>query len=139
MHFQHIPWALIVAELVKFLKGFGLIPGAMAAYGAKRMYQGWRQKKAMSGWPSTSARVLNGQVHRENRRYWVELTYTYFVEEYRAGKYVRKFRNQDEAKEFVRQVRDRHVQIRYNQNAPDESVILDRDLELIAALAPQFR
>jgi len=127
------------AEMAKLLKAFGLIPGAVAAYGMKRMYQGWRQKKAMNGWPSTSARVLNGQVHKENRRYWVELTYSYYVEEYRSGKYVRKFRREEEADDFVRQVSDRQVQIRYNQNKPDESVILDRDLEMIAALTPQFR
>jgi len=39
----------------------------------------------------------------------------------------------------VRQVKDKHVQVHYDVSSPDKSVILDRDLELIALLAPQYR
>jgi len=39
----------------------------------------------------------------------------------------------------VRQVKDKRVQVHYDASDPEKSVILDRDLELIALLAPQYR
>jgi hypothetical protein len=72
-------------------------------------------------------------------RFWVELTYTYYVGEYRSGKHVHHFRREEEADEFVRQVKDKRVQVHYDASDPDKSVILDRDLEVIALLAPQYR
>jgi hypothetical protein len=139
MNFRHFPWGEIVFVLIKLLKMFGIIPGAIAAFGVKKFYQKWRQNKAMAGWPATDATILNGQVHKQGiRRYWVELTYTYFMDEYRSGKHVRRFHREEDADEFVRQVKDKRVQVHYNASDPNQSVILDRDLEVIALLAPQF-
>ena len=139
MHSHHWPWALIVPELVKLLKIFGLIPGAAAAFGLRRFYQKWRQKRAMEGWPATDATIQSGNTHKEGfRSNWAEVTYTYYVGEYRAGKYVRRFRKADEAADFVREVKDKRVHVHYNADDPDKSVILDRDIEMIAMLAPQF-
>jgi hypothetical protein len=140
MHFHHIPWGEIVFVLVKLLKMFGIIPGAIAAFGVKKFYQKWRQNQAMSGWPATDATIQSGEVHKKGwRSFWVELTYTYFVGEYRSGKHVHRFHREEDADEFVRQVKDKKVQVHYNASDPDKSVILDRDLEVIALLAPQFR
>ncbi len=79
MHFHHIPWGEIVFVLVKLLKMGGIIPGALAAFGVRRLYQKWRQNKAMAGWPATDGTIQSGQVHKQGLRYWVELTYTYYV------------------------------------------------------------
>ena len=67
------------------------------------------------------------------------MTYSYFVGEYRVGRYVRNFRREDDADEFVRQVRDKRLQVHYKESSPDTSVILDRDLDLIVHLVPQLR
>jgi Protein of unknown function (DUF3592) len=139
MHFNHIPWGAIVFGLVKLLKVFGLIPGAIAAFGVRRLYQKWRQNKAISGWPATDATIQSGQVHKQGWHVWVELTYTYYVGEYRSGTHVHKFRSGEQANEFVRQVKDKRVQVHYDGDHPEKSVILDRDLEMVAMLAPQFR
>jgi hypothetical protein len=139
MNFHHIPWEPILFGIVKLFKVFGIIPGAMAAYGVRRLYQRWRQNKAMAGWPATDATIQSGQVHKEGMRYWVELTYTYYVTEYRSGKHVHRFRREEDADEFVRQIKDKRVQVHYNASKPDNSVILDRDLEVVALLAPQYR
>jgi len=140
MRFHHIPWGEIVFVLVKLLKAFGIIPVAIAAFGVKKFYQKRRQNKAMAGWPATDATIQSGEVHKQGfRRFWVELTYTYFVGEYRSGKHVHRFHREEDADEFVRQVKDKRVQVHYDGSAPDKSVILDRDLEVIALLAPQFR
>jgi len=137
MH-SHIPWELILASALKLLKTFGLIPGAVAAVGARRIIQKRLQRKAMEGWPATDARILSGSVHREGRRYWAELTYSYYVGEYRSGHYVRQFKHEEQADDFVRQLKDKTIHVHYNQSDPDRSVILDRDIEMVAILAPQY-
>ena len=137
MDWRHIPWHLIIAAAIKLLAKFGLIPGAAVGYGVKKLYQKRRQDRAASGWPSTDATVQSGNVHKQGpRQYWVELTYTYFVEEYRSGKHVHRFRNEEEAEDFLRQIKDKRIQVRYNPARPDESAILDRDLEMVALLSP---
>jgi hypothetical protein len=137
MDLRHIPWHIIIAAAIKLLAKFGLIPGAAVGYGVKKLYQKRRQNRASSGWPSTDATVQSGQVHKQGpRQYWVDLTYTYFVEEYRSGKHVHRFRNEEEAEDFLRQIKDKRIQIRYNPARPDESAILDRDLEMVAMLSP---
>lgn len=137
---DRIPWHLVAPIAFKLLAKFGLIPGAAAGYGVKKLYQKWRQNRAFVSWPSTEATVQFGTVHSPGpRQFWAELTYTYFVEEYRSGTHVHRFRKEDEADEFLRQIKDKRLQIRYNPRKPDESVILDRDLEMVALLVPQIR
>jgi hypothetical protein len=138
MHFERIPWSVIFLTAWHLLKAFGIIPGAIAAFGVRKLYQKWRQQKAIAGWPATDATIQSGQVHKQGWNTWVELSYTYFVGEYRSGTYVHKLRSQD-AEEFIRQVKDKHVLVHYNSNNPEKSVILDRDLELVALLTPQLR
>jgi hypothetical protein len=139
MHFNHIPWGAIILALVKLLKIFGLIPGAIAAFGVRRLFQKWRQNKAIAGWPATDATIQSGKVHKEGWRVWVELTYTYYVGEYRSGTHVHKFRREELADDFVRQVKDKRVHVHYDSDHPEKSVILDRDLEIVALLAPAYR
>jgi hypothetical protein len=140
MHYNSIPWRLVFLAVLKLLKTFGLIPGAMTAYWLRRRYQKWRQARALEGWPSTEARILSGTVHSEGpRRKWAEITYSYYVGEYRAGKYLRLFRREEDADEFVREIKDKRVYVRYKERDPDTSTILDRDLEMIAPVILQKR
>lgn len=128
-----LPWAL------KLLKILGIPLGAAASLGIRRLYQKWRANQALA-WPVANAIILSGQVQTTGRgMVFVELTYSYFVAEYRAGKYIRRFRRQEDADEFIRLVTDKHVQVRYRESNPEHSVILDRDLEMLALLAPQAR
>lgn len=139
MHWHRWPWGLIFIELVKLLKVFGLIPGAFAAAGVRKLYQKRRQKKAMEGWPATDATIQSGHVRKEGMRsYWAELRYTYYVGEYRTGTYVRHFRREELADDFVCQLKDKRVHVHYDGANPDKSVILDRDVEMVAMLAPEF-
>ena len=134
-----MPWEVIFFGMIKLIKAFGLIPGAIAAFGVRKLYQKWRQNKAMAGWPVTDGTILSGQVHREGRRrYWAEIAYCYFVGEYRSGTYVRRFRKEEDADAFVRQVKEKRLQVRYSDANPEQSVILDRDLEMIVLLSPQL-
>jgi hypothetical protein len=137
MNLHNIPWHLFIAAALKLLAKFGLIPGAAVGYGVKRWHQKRRQDKAFAGWPSTEARIQYGKVNAQGpRQYWVELTYTYFVDEYRSGMHVHRFRKEDEADAFLSEIRDKRIQVRYNPVKPAESAILDRDLEMVAMLTP---
>jgi hypothetical protein len=136
MNWTHFPWH-IVPLVFKLLAKFGLIPGAALGFGMRKLYQKRRQNRAGAGWPSTDATVQSGTVHKQGpRQYWVELTYSYFVEEYRTGKHVHRFRKEEDAEEFLHQIKDKRIQVRYNPAKPDESAILDRDLEMVVLLAP---
>jgi hypothetical protein len=139
MNFLHFHWGVILFWIIKLLKVFGIIPGAIAARWVQKLYQKQRQKRATEGWPSTEATVQSGKIHAEGRRHWAEITYSYFVGEYRAGAYIRKFRREEDAHDFVRQIRDKRLQVHYKDSNPDTSVILDRDVEMIVLLVPQLR
>ena len=133
-------WAYFVALGIKLLAKFGLIPGFIAAFGIQKFRQKYRQRKAVEGWPATEATVQIGRVHQDGpRNYWAEITYSYFVSEYRSGTYIRHFKTEDQAADFVREMKDRRIQVRYKESDPENSVILDRDLELIGLLVPQLR
>jgi uncharacterized SAM-binding protein YcdF (DUF218 family) len=130
---------LIFLWALKLLKIFGLPLGAVVALGVRRLYQKWRANQALA-WPVANAIILGGQVKTTSRGLvFVELTYSYFVAEYRAGKYLRRLRRAEDAEEFIRQMKDKHVQVRYRESNPEHSVILDRDIEMLALLTPQMR
>lgn len=140
MEIQHLNWGPILVGAFKLLKGFGLLPGAIAAIGVRKLYQKWRQRQAIAGWPATGATIQSGVVHQKGARsHWAEITYSYYVGEYRAGHYVRHFRKEEQASEFIRQLKDKRIQVRYNDADPDKSVILERDLEMVALLQPEMR
>jgi len=140
MHGYDIHWRLIFLLILKLLKSFGLIPGAMAAYWLRGVFQKWRQQRAVDGWPVTEATILWGKVEKEGlNRYWAEISYSYCVGEYRSGTYLRRFKREEEADEFVRQIKDKRIQIRYKESDPKNSTILDRDLELVAPMQLQMR
>jgi Protein of unknown function (DUF3592) len=137
MNTQHVPWEAILLGAIKLLKVFGVLPGAIAAFGVRKMAQRWWQNRAMAGWPATEATIQWGKVHQDGRKLWAEFTYSYFVGEYRSGTYLRRFRKEEDAEAFIRQAKDKRVQIRYDSSNPDRSVVLDRDLELVCLLMPQ--
>jgi hypothetical protein len=138
MHDSPLQWQVILLLLLKFLKTFGIIPGVLAAFWFRRLFQKWRQGRAMEGWPSTQATIQWGKTHNEGpRSIWAEITYSYFVGEYRSGTYVRFFRREEQADEFIRQLKDKQVQVHYKESDPDTSTLLDRDLEMLASISFQ--
>jgi len=103
----------------------------------------WRKNRAETiaqGWPSVEGLIVSGKVTPipKTSHFHVALQYTYFVEEYRTGKYLHDFPNESEADDFVRQMKDKRVQIRYNQSNPDKSVLEQSVIEQHVLLAPRF-
>jgi Protein of unknown function (DUF3592) len=105
-----------------------------------RRWRKSRQENIAQGWPSVEGRILNGTVAPipKTNHFHATLQYTYFVEEYRSGKYTHDFPSESEADEFVRQMKDKRVQIRYNQSSPDKSVLEQSVVEQHVLLTPRF-
>lgn len=103
----------------------------------------WRRnhvEEAAQGWPSAEGNITSGKVTRlaHTNRQLVTLEYSYFVEEYRYGKYTHEFSKKEEAEEFIRQLTNKHVQIRYNPSNPKQSVLEQRVAEQYVLLAKPF-
>jgi hypothetical protein len=106
-------------------------------------YTRWQRRRKESwaqGWPSAEARILHGKVVPvpKTNRYLATLTYSYYVEEYRSGTYTHEFTREAEADEFIRQMKDKKVQIRYDPGRPGNSVLEQSAVEQMVLLAPRF-
>jgi hypothetical protein len=105
-----------------------------------RRWRKTRDENAAQGWPSIEGRIISSNAARvENTsRYLVTLEYSFFLEGYHYGKYTHEFSKEDDANEFARQLKDKRVQIRYNQSNTDKSIVEQSVIEQHAMLAPRF-
>ncbi|MGP8258886.1 MAG: DUF3592 domain-containing protein [Acidobacteriaceae bacterium] len=112
-----------------------------AAWGAlfiRRWIKRHRERVAQS-WPIADGVILSGSVSRIRRtsHFHATLHYTYFVQEYRSGKYVHEFSTEANADDFVRLMRDKRVHIRYKQTNPGKSLLEQSVVEQIVLLSPR--
>jgi hypothetical protein len=127
-HYWHDFWRYIAP----FQHFFYLFFGAIAIL-LRRYWQKIREARA-AGWPSADGVVQAATVRRQNGNS-VEVQYRYYaLQEYRYGKYRRHFRKQADAENFAAAIRGRAVQVRYREDHPNVSVLMERDLELAGAL-----
>ena len=118
-------------------------PLAFIAGWAGIYLQRWRKQRAENaalGWPSVNGRINSGTFKEIPKiKHWlVTLEYTYFVGEYRTGKYVHEFQSAEEAGDFVRVMLNKEVPIRYKESNPNKSVLEQRAIEQHILLAPRF-
>jgi hypothetical protein len=112
----------------------------VAAWGAlfiRRWLKRHRERVAQS-WPIVEGVILNGAVThiRRTSHFHATLNYTYFVGEYRTGKYIHEFATEADADAFVRLLKDKRVRIRYKQSNPNKTVLEQSVVEQHAMLAP---
>jgi Protein of unknown function (DUF3592) len=104
---------------------FGLYFGF--AWGAVtwRRWQKRRRETIAQSWPSVEGVILAGHVAPAPKTscFLATLQYTYFVDEYHTGSYVHEFAKEIDADDFVRQLTNQRVPIRYNPSTGDESVL----------------
>ena len=74
----------------------------------------------------------------KTRQFHAVLVYTYFIGEYRSGKYHHDFGSEGQADDFVRQMKDKRVHIRYHPSDPDKSVLEQSVIEQHVLLTPRF-
>jgi hypothetical protein len=131
LRFGHV-WVYLLKWPLYFVAGWAAI-----------YLRRWRKDRLESnaqGWPSVDGLIISGKVTPvpKTGRFLATLQYTYFVEEYRSGKYVHEFKSEAEADDFARQMKDKRVQIRYQQSKPNKSVLEQRVVEQFVLLAPRF-
>jgi hypothetical protein len=105
-----------------------------------RRWQKTRAERIAQGWPSVEGTIHSGKVTPipKTTRYLATLQYSYFVQEYRSGTYVHEFTRESDADNFVRQLKDKRIQIRYNESNPDKSVLEQSVIEQQIQLTPRF-
>jgi hypothetical protein len=115
--FQHFIYIFIGAAIVAF-----------------RHYWQKIQENRAAGWPSADGVVQSATIKQHNGS-WVEASYRYYaLQEYRYGKYRRYFFKKAAAKEFAANIKGRSLQVRYREDSPNVSVLMERDLEMTGAL-----
>jgi hypothetical protein len=118
------------------------VGGFAAAWGGLyfRRWKKRRSEESAQSWPLIEARVSNGKVVPipKTSRFLATLEYIYFLDEYHTGKYTHEFSKESDADEFVRNMRDKRVQVRYKQSNPDQSVLEQSIIEQHIQLAPRF-
>jgi hypothetical protein len=131
-----LPFAHLWGYLLKWPLAF--ITGWAAIY--FRRWRKSRRENAAQGWPSVEGVIVSGKATPipKTSHAHVTLQYTYFVDEYRTGQYDHDFPNETDADEFVRQMKDKRVQIRYQQSNPDKSVLEQSVVEQHVMLASRF-
>jgi hypothetical protein len=128
------------SELVTLSIRYALIFGI--AWGALH-FRRWRKRRRETiaqGWPSVEGVIVSGNVTPipKTTHFNATLQYTFFVDEYRTGKYVHEFNKESDADDFVRQLKDKRLQIHYKESNPDKSVLEQSVVEQIVQLAPRF-
>jgi hypothetical protein len=106
-------------------------------------WQRWQKRRRETiaqSWPYVEGIIISGKVTPipKTTRFHAMLQYTFFVEEYRTGKYVHEFTREIDADDFVRQMKDKRVQIRYKDSNPDKSVLEQSVIEQHILLTPRF-
>ena len=131
MHFHWLDWLYPIWHL---LHGYlPYIVGGGGAAGGQTLWQKLRQRRA-AAWPSADGEVQSATVRHKNG-HTVVVQYRYFARsEYHYGKYSRHFRRQQNAEQFAQALRGRHIQVRYQEDKPAVSVVLDQDLRMTGAL-----
>jgi len=125
-------WTEAIKWAIYFVAGWGAV-----------YFRRWRKSRRESiaqSWPSVEGRIVSGNVSpiTKTTRFHATLQYTYFIEEYRTGKYIHEFQKEADADDFLRQMKDQRVQIRYKQSDPDKSVLEQSVVEQLVLLTPRF-
>ncbi|HZZ37694.1 MAG TPA: DUF3592 domain-containing protein [Acidobacteriaceae bacterium] len=111
---------------------------AVAAGGAVVLFRNWWQRvreNRAAMWPSAAGEVLSAEVKRSQHGCWVQVSYRYFARgEYRQGRYRRAFRRKAAAQAFADAIRGRSIQVRFQEDKPGESVLLEQDLQMTGVL-----
>ncbi len=107
--------------------------GGAGAAGGTTLLQRMRQRRA-AAWPSADGEVRYVSMKRK-KGYTATVGYRYYARsEYHEGKYSRQFRRKEHAEQFTEALRGRHIQVRYKEDKPGVSVVLEDDLRMTGAL-----
>lgn len=114
----------------------------LAAGWLKPLWQKLQRSRA-AGWPITSGQVQSTAVNESKRRrgkpaYIADLDYSYVVAgKTETGSYRREFISEDEALEFVRDLRGKPVTVHYKTDKPSVSLLSEESVNTAYSLRSQ--
>jgi hypothetical protein len=112
---------------------FAFVIGGVAI-AIRQFWQRVRQNRA-AAWPSADGQVQTATVKKQQGGCWVDISYRYYArQDYHYGKYRRYFRRKADAEAFAEAIRGRSVQVRYRDDNPADSVLLEQDLQMTGVL-----
>jgi hypothetical protein len=112
---------------------FAVAAGALVVF-FRKWWQRVRENRAAM-WPSAPGEVQSAKVKKTQHGCFVDVGYRYYARsEYRFGKYRRHFRKKAAAQAFADAIRGRSIQVRYQEDKPGESVLLEQDLQMTGML-----
>ena len=124
-------------HLAPFAGTFHYFIAAITGAGAvaiRKYLQRIRENKAAM-WPSADGQVQTATVKKSQYGCWVDVAYRYYAQqEYRYGKYRRHYTRKAAAEAFAEAIRGRSVQVRYRDDNPNDSVLLEQDLQMTGVL-----
>jgi hypothetical protein len=97
-----------------------------AAVAVRKYIQRIRENRAAM-WPSADGQVQTATVKKSQYRYYAQ-------QEYRYGKYRRHFARKAAAQAFADAIRGRSLQVRFRDDKPSESILLEQDLQMTGVL-----
>ncbi len=110
-----------------------VVAGAVAV--AVRKYLQRLKENQAAMWPSADGEVQSAAVKRSQYGSWVAVAYRYYArQEYHYGKYRRHFARKAAAEAFAAAIRGRSIQVRFREDKPGESVVLEQDLQMTGVL-----
>lgn len=129
---MHSHWWRLLSPLLGSLHNlWPLVIGGGAGGGA--LWQRFRQRRA-AAWPSADGEVQSAGIQHK-QGYVVTIKFRYFARsQYHYGKYTRHFRRKQQAEQFADALHGRPIQVRYQENKPEVSVVLEDDLRTTGAL-----
>lgn len=127
-------WLHHLGPLAAFLQHFfPLVIGAVAL-AVRKYIQRVRENRAAM-WPRADGQVQTATVKKQQYGTWVEVSYRYYArQEYRYGKYRRHFARKPAAIAFAEAIKGRSIQVRYRDDKPSESIVLEQDLQMTGVL-----
>jgi Protein of unknown function (DUF3592) len=124
-------------RLAPFAGAFHSLIAIAAGAAVVLLRNGWQRvrENRAAMWPSASGEVQSAEVKRSQHGAFVVLSYRYYAQgEYRSGKYRRSFRRKAAAQTFADAIRGRTIQVRFQEDKPGVSVLLERDLQMTGML-----
>ena len=107
----------------------------------------WLRRKRATGWPIADGRIESTEVTKPNfsfttkrGHYVAQLGYSYSVAgSIHSGLYKREFPTEPAADDFVRDLKEKAVAVRYSPSKPSLSMVLEPDIESVLQNRPPSR
>jgi hypothetical protein len=121
-------------EFFEWIKLFGHLAGPIIALGLGGIgiaIRKWRENVG-GNWPTTEGQVQFVNVRLEEGRNHLKhavITYSYFLNQYESGEYVRAFLKEQSAWDFANALKGKRVQVHYNPVKPAVSTLRAEELE----------